>query len=135
MNSAGQRKSIIFFAILTLLLGLGVFWAYFSLIQSPSQPLPTLQAKLEPGQHYWVSAVFASNAIFVYAEVYDRPQSALSGKLVGRFRDAMPVLLLDRQENQWCQVEGIGETGIYLEGWMACRQLLSYRPTPVPVSP
>lgn len=137
MNSTVQRKSILFFAILTLLLGLGIFWAYFSLVKAPSQPLPTLQAKLEVGQYYWIGAFLAPtpSPVSAYAEVYDQPQTALSGKLIGRFQDAMPVLLLDMQSNQWCQVEGIGETGNYLEGWMACHQLLGYKPTPMPVSP
>jgi hypothetical protein len=130
-----QRKTILVFAILTLILGLGLLSAFFSLVKIPSQPLPTQQAGLEIGEHYWVGAMLDPDEPSAYAEVYAQPGSALSGKPIGRFRNAMPVLLLDRQNNDWCQVEGIGESGKYLEGWMVCHRLLGYQPTPMPASP
>lgn len=89
------------------------------------------------GGQYWTSACSDPwGGLSSWVDLSNKPSdnwSDPSVTIVGVLSDASPVTMIGIRAD-WCLVGGTEELFLrrYVEGWLKCSRLLSYKPTPLP---
>lgn len=102
-----------------------------------SEPTGTPKPDFAIGGQYWTSAYWDPwSGPSSWVDLLNKPSddwSDPSVTIVGVLSDASPVTLIGIRAD-WCLVGGTEELFLrrYVEGWMHCDILLSYKPTPLP---
>lgn len=93
-----------------------------------SLPTPPPRPILIVGEIYWTSAMRFLGEDWIWTPLYSIPGGEVT---YDSLKDATPVLLIGIQD-EWCYVEAMNDWGREVEGWLLCRSLLNYQPTPIP---
>lgn len=87
------------------------------------------------GARYWTSAYEDPLlGISHIVPIFNKPSDDFNDPTVtvlDFLQDATPLTLIGMQSD-WCYVKALSLIGQSVEGWLRCKQLLEYQPTPLP---
>ena len=104
-----------------------------------SLPTPAPTAVLVDGREYWTGGIELGPLDSYWTSSYSMTSAMGNSAVIGVISDSSRVRLIRRQ-GDWCYVEVVEEyhRGFVppakrdKEGWLKCRRLLDYQPTPLP---